>query len=129
MAQLLRLGRNGIQTAQHGLCNRPPPGPHARRAVMRNLSNLSYLAEKSHEKGKQTILCGSELSYNFYVASKSGSEVIEAFAELVRPEIEDERIDLPRAALTFARIEYPRLDPAVYLRRIDELGERTRHKM
>jgi len=63
------------------------------------------------------------------VKSKSKPEVIEAFAELVRPEIEDERIDLPKAALTFARIEYPRLEAAAYLRRIDELGERASRKI
>jgi len=52
-------------------------------------------------------------------------EVIEAFAALVRPEIEDERIDLLRAALTFARIEYPQLDIEVYVGRLQQLASRV----
>src|SRR5437588_7590855 len=70
-----------------------------------------------------------EFGYNFHVVLKSSTEVIEAFSKLVRPEIEDERIDLAKAALTFARIEYPEMDPAVYLRQIDELGERAGKKI
>jgi regulator of sirC expression with transglutaminase-like and TPR domain len=66
-----------------------------------------------------------ELLYNFSVKSRSSSAVIEAFSNLVRPEIEDERIDLAKAALTFARIEYPELDLNAYLRKIDQLGERA----
>ena len=37
------------------------------------------------------------------------SDIIQAFAALVRSEIEDERVDLLRSALTFARIEDPQL--------------------
>lgn len=70
-----------------------------------------------------------ELSYNFHVMLKSSVEVVGAFSNLVRPEIDDERIDLAKAALTFARIEYPELDPAVYLHRIDELGKRAGKKV
>ena len=46
--------------------------------------------------------------YNFHVAIGASSDIIQAFAALVRSEIEDERVDLLRAALTFARIEDPR---------------------
>lgn len=58
---------------------------------------------------------------------KSGCrpEVIEAFAALVRPQVDDDRIDLLRAALTFARFEYPQLDPEVYVKRIHELAARV----
>ena len=61
------------------------------------------------------------------VVARSGCspEVIEAFAALVRPQVEDDRIDLLRAALTFARFEYPQLDPEVYVRRIQELAARV----
>jgi regulator of sirC expression with transglutaminase-like and TPR domain len=52
-------------------------------------------------------------------------EIVEAFAALVRPEIADERIDLVRAAFTFARIEYPRLDINPYLERLQELADRV----
>jgi regulator of sirC expression with transglutaminase-like and TPR domain len=52
-------------------------------------------------------------------------QVMEAFAALVRSEIEDERIDLVRAALTFARIEYPELDIELYVRRLEELASRV----
>ena len=54
---------------------------------------------------------------------------MEAFAALVRSEIEDERIDLPRAALTFARIEYPQLDLEVYLKRLQALAARVSAKI
>lgn len=53
------------------------------------------------------------------------TDVIESFAGLVRPEIEDERIDLLRAALSFARIEYPHLNSESYVSRVDELAARV----
>jgi regulator of sirC expression with transglutaminase-like and TPR domain len=53
------------------------------------------------------------------------TDVIESFAGLVRPEIEDERIDLLRAALSFARIEYPHLNIESYVSRVDELAARV----
>jgi regulator of sirC expression with transglutaminase-like and TPR domain len=51
--------------------------------------------------------------------------VPQAFAALVRSEIDDERIDLLRAALTFSRIETPQLDIDHYVRRVDALGKRV----
>jgi regulator of sirC expression with transglutaminase-like and TPR domain len=57
------------------------------------------------------------------------AEVIGAFSALVRSEIEDERIDLLRAALTFARIEYPELDIERYVRRIEQLAFRVEEKI
>jgi regulator of sirC expression with transglutaminase-like and TPR domain len=59
------------------------------------------------------------------VKSSCQPEVIQAFAALVRPEIEDDRIDLLRAALTFARVEYPQLDEAHCVKRIEELAHRA----
>lgn len=59
----------------------------------------------------------------------ASSEVIQAFASLVRPEIDDERIDLLRAALTFARIEEPRLDVEHYVHRVDALAKRVAAKI
>ena len=56
-------------------------------------------------------------------------EIIHAFAGLVRPEIADERLDLLRAALTFARIEYPQLDVETYMQRVDDLARRTAAKV
>lgn len=53
------------------------------------------------------------------------SELLESFTGLVRSEIEDERIDLLRAALAFARIEYPHLDSERYVRRVEELARRV----
>ncbi|HEX9256469.1 MAG TPA: hypothetical protein VF938_13035 [Candidatus Angelobacter sp.] len=52
----------------------------------------------------------------------ASSEIIQAFAALVRSEIEDERVELVRAALTFARIEDPQLDIEHYVRRTEELA-------
>ncbi len=59
----------------------------------------------------------------------ASAEVIQAFASLVRPEIDDERIDMLRAALTFARIEEPRLDVEHYVRRVDALAKRVAAKI
>ena len=55
----------------------------------------------------------------------ASSGIIQAFAALVRSEIDDERIDLLRAALTFARVEDPQLDIEHYVRRVDELAARV----
>ena len=52
-------------------------------------------------------------------------ELIDAFSAFVGPEIEDEQIDLTRAALVIARTEYPSFDIEAYAGRIDELGERV----
>jgi regulator of sirC expression with transglutaminase-like and TPR domain len=57
--------------------------------------------------------------------AQASPDVLQAFAALVRPGIDDERIDLLRAALTFARIEYPELDPEPYMRRVEALSERV----
>jgi regulator of sirC expression with transglutaminase-like and TPR domain len=67
----------------------------------------------------------SGLQYPVVVRSGCSPEVIKAFAALVRPEIEDERIDLVKAALAFARIEYPDLKPDIYVRRLRELASRV----
>ena len=55
----------------------------------------------------------------------ASSDVIQAFAALVRSEIEDERVDILRAALTFARIEDPQLDVEHYVRRIEGFAKRV----
>ena len=49
----------------------------------------------------------------------------QAFAALVDSKIADERIDLLRAALTFARIEYPEIDIELYVRRVEALARRV----
>ena len=67
--------------------------------------------------------------YNFYVAIGASSEIIQAFTALVRSEVEDERIDLLRAALTFARMEDPQLDVEHYVRRVDALAKRVATKI
>ena len=67
--------------------------------------------------------------YNFDVVIGASSDIIQAFAALVRSEIEDERVDLLRSALTFARIEDPQLDIEDYVRRVDELAARVAEKI
>ena len=67
--------------------------------------------------------------YNFHVVIGASSDIIQAFAALVRSEIEDERIDLLRAALTFARMEDPALDIEHYVRRVDALAKRIAEKI
>lgn len=59
----------------------------------------------------------------------ASSDVIQAFATLVRSEIEDERVDILRAALTFSRIHEPALDVEHYVRRVDELAARAAAKI
>ena len=61
--------------------------------------------------------------------TRASSDVIQAFAALVRSEIEDERIDLLRSALTFARIEDPQLDIEHYVRHVDGLATRVAEKI
>lgn len=57
------------------------------------------------------------------------SEIIHAFAGFVRPEIADERLDILRAALTFARIEYPQLDVEAYVEWVEHLAARVSAKV
>jgi regulator of sirC expression with transglutaminase-like and TPR domain len=59
------------------------------------------------------------------VITGASSDVIQAFAALVRSEIDDERVDILRAALTFSRIHEPALDIERYARRVDELAARV----
>ena len=59
----------------------------------------------------------------------ASTDIIQAFAALVRSEIDDERVDLLRSALTFARIEDPQLDIEDYVRRVDELAARVAEKI
>ncbi len=56
-------------------------------------------------------------------------DLTQAFAALVRSDVEDEHVDLLRAALTFARIEEPQLDIERYVRRIAELASRVAAKI
>ena len=57
-----------------------------------------------------------------YTAS---AELVDAFAALVNADVEDEDIDLTRAALLIARTEYPDLDIESYVARVDELADRV----
>jgi regulator of sirC expression with transglutaminase-like and TPR domain len=59
------------------------------------------------------------------VADQGQAGLVEAFAALVGPGVEDERIDLVRAALTIARTEYPELDVEAYVDRVDDLARRA----
>jgi regulator of sirC expression with transglutaminase-like and TPR domain len=56
------------------------------------------------------------------VGKPGPNSLTETFASLVGPEIDDEKIDLVRAALTIARTEYPDLDCDAYVARVDELA-------
>ncbi len=59
----------------------------------------------------------------------SPTELNEAFAALVGAQVEDEKIDLVRAALIIARTEYPGLDIEAYVARVDELAQRVAARM
>jgi len=53
------------------------------------------------------------------------AQMAQAFAALVGAQVEDEQIDLPRAALTIAQTEYPRLQFEPWLARLDALAARV----
>ncbi len=53
----------------------------------------------------------------------------QAFSAIVGPEVEDEAIDLARAALVIAQTEYPNLDCDAYSGRIDKLARRVRARV
>ena len=59
----------------------------------------------------------------------ASSDVIQAFATLVRSEIQDESVDILRAALTFSRVHDPALDMERYVHRVDELAARVAAKI
>lgn len=59
----------------------------------------------------------------------ASAELIQAFATLVRSEIEDERVDILRAALTLSRIHEPALDVEPDVQRVDELAARVAAKI
>jgi len=52
-------------------------------------------------------------------------ELIDTFSVFVAPEIEDDQIDLIRAALVIARTEYPNLDIEAYAARVEQLARRV----
>jgi regulator of sirC expression with transglutaminase-like and TPR domain len=53
------------------------------------------------------------------------AELVEMFSVFVHPDIEDERIDLIRAALVIARAEYPRLEIEEYAGRVETLARKV----
>lgn len=53
------------------------------------------------------------------------TELIDTFSVFVSPDLEDEKIDLVRAALVIARTEYPNLDIEVYAARMEALARRV----
>lgn len=55
--------------------------------------------------------------------------VAQAFVLLVGQEVEDERIDLVRAALVIAQSEYPNLDVDTYCARIEDLARRVKRQI
>lgn len=55
-------------------------------------------------------------------------KTIDDFAALVATEVGDD-IDLLRAALTYARAEYPKLDVELYVARVDALAHRVRDQL
>jgi len=56
-------------------------------------------------------------------------KAVASFAALVEPSREDASIDLAAAALAIARTEYPQLDSACYLGRLEALAQRVRNRM
>src|SRR5438270_2956582 len=61
-------------------------------------------------------------------SGSASAELVQEFAALVN-EVEDERINLARAALAIARIEYPNLDPVPYLAKLEDMASRVRRRV
>ena len=61
--------------------------------------------------------------------SHDRGSLAQAFVLLVGQEVEDERIDLVRAALTIAQTEYPDLDVDAYCGRIESLAQRAKQQV
>ena len=59
--------------------------------------------------------------------SLDGQTLVAEFAALL--EADDDRIPLDEAALTIARIEYPGLDFAPYLKTLDDLAARVQARL
>lgn len=57
------------------------------------------------------------------------AKTINEFAALVAPGMQDEKIDLLRASLTYARSEYPELDIEEYVGRVAALADRVRQQV
>ncbi len=55
----------------------------------------------------------------------ASAQLIETLSIFVGPEVEDEKIDLVRAALVIASTEYPTLDIETYAARMEELARRV----
>lgn len=55
----------------------------------------------------------------------AASELIREFSAFAGKDVDDERIDLVRAALVIARTEYPALDTELYATRVEELAQRV----
>ncbi len=55
----------------------------------------------------------------------ASAKLVDTFSVFVHPDIEDEKIDLIRAALVIARGEYPDLDIEEYAARIEKLARRV----
>src|SRR5947209_4865705 len=53
------------------------------------------------------------------------AELVETFTLFASPELEDEKIDLIRAALVIARTQYPDLDIEEYAGRIERMARRV----
>jgi regulator of sirC expression with transglutaminase-like and TPR domain len=61
--------------------------------------------------------------------SRDPAMLAQAFAALVGPGVEDERVDLMRAALTIAQTEYPDLDLDAYRGRVESLAQRVKQQV
>jgi len=57
------------------------------------------------------------------------TELAEVFAAMVGDRVDDERVDLTRAALMIARTEYPKLDAEPHVAEIERLAERVRARI
>lgn len=71
----------------------------------------------------------SRFCYDKIVGKDGTTGLIEAFTALVGGGVDDDRIDLVRAALTIACTEYPDLDVEHYVRLVDDLAKATESRI
>jgi regulator of sirC expression with transglutaminase-like and TPR domain len=67
--------------------------------------------------------------HHVMASDTSPDSALRHFAALVGPARDDESIPLAAAALAIAGMEYPRLDAAPYLARLEEMAQRVRTRM
>jgi len=104
---------------------RAPGRAPGKRALHREKSCCDLRPEVPSHSTSGPILGWPAFASHHEVKYPTPPELIDAFSAFVGPEIEDEQIDLTRAALVIARTEYPSSTSKPMPAGSNELGERV----